>query len=183
MCQNEATEKEQTGKRIKKITPAPIKNLYQQAKLAEIFLELIKDTLERCQGLDWGEFEKKIEFSLLFETYDAETLSIGYVGEDVYLLDSKFIHQRFGYFLRETGEDFGIKFYAEPFFGDMLYEGQERLYARLFQIGILTPYKKSKTKPICTIWYNKGSEFEEQTECICIPKRYVDFDVKKMKVR
>lgn len=179
MCQNEATEKKLTKE--KKYTPLPIEALYQQAKLAEIFLELIKDTLERCHRLCWGEYERKIEFSLLFETYDAESLPIGYVGENVYLLDSKFIHQRFGYFWTKTRKDFGKEFYAGSLYEDILFEDEERFYARLFQIGILTPYKKSKTKPICTIWYNKGSEFEEQTECICIPKWFVDFDVDKMR--
>ena len=179
MCQNEATENEQTEKRIKKITLEVIVKLYQNAKLAEKFLELIKDTLERCHGENWGGYERKIKFSLFFETYDAESFPIGYVGKDVYLLDRKFIHRRFGYFLKKANMDFGERYYVGSFY-------EERLYARLFQIGILTPYKKSKSKPICTIWRNKGSEEdeleEEQMECICIPQSFVDFDVEKMTV-
>lgn len=166
MYQNELTEKEQVRECVEKFTVAPIEALYQQAKIAEKFLEVIKDTLERCEGCDWGKYEKGIEFILFFNLYDHESLEIGYVGKDIYLLNSDFIYRRFRYSIRKTYFDIPTD--------------KSTIYTKLFQMGILTPYRKSKTKPIHTIWYNKGLDSARQTECICIPMEFVDFDADKI---
>lgn len=141
-----------------------------QAELTRHFLDVVKDTLEKCEGVSLmglaDDKERVSDIALLFHTYDHEFLEIGYAREGMYFLDSDFIYKRFCFYKTKK----------------TLHYDKLNLYAELLQTGILFPCGKGKADPLHKVDFTLESKKTKYVKCICVSSSYADFNMDAMKV-
>jgi hypothetical protein len=149
--------------RQKRHTESFLQEKDNQYGTAQKFLNVINDSLSKCVGI--GDYyddddEDKFDVSILFQTYDDNSVAIGYWDSEKYLLDSDFIYKRFCYLCSEEKR---------------ILSAQE-LYAWLFEIGLLQPYDEAerlRQKPLRGIKFSEGYRAYSYKECFCIPMNIV----------
>lgn len=144
----------------------PIKNLYQQAELAQEFLNMVRDVLKECEGVWLGAFEaEEHEIAIIYSKAVKFSAEIGYTDKGVYLLDRDFIYSQYER-LSKNNQKYSKRQY----------------FSKLFQIGVIRPYKMSEPKnPFVKLSFG-NDEIRMCKDCICIPSKYVDFNTQEMKV-
>ncbi len=147
-----------------------VRKAVRQAELTQHFLDVVKDTLEKCEGVSLtglvDDKEKVSDIALLFHTYDNEFLEIGYARDGMYFLDSDFIYNRFCFYkTKET-----------------LHYDKLNLYAELLKTGILFPRRKGKADPLHKVNFTLESNKTKYVKYICVSSSYVDFNMDSMKV-
>ena len=151
-----------------------IKKLQAEVDRAHLFLYIVNDTLQRCCGVGrfYGE-EEEHDVTLLFQAYDDVTFCIGYADEGFYFLDSKFIHERYLYFIRENPKLTN---------DEIIDISCENSYSSLFQLGIIKPYGESN-EPLYKVRFKNGPDKPDlYKKCFCISSELVDFDMDEMKI-
>lgn len=140
-----------------KITPENITKILQtQVDMAQHFSDVLRKTLKQCLFIS-NYPQNGHDNWLLFPTYDDELLTIGFIENGNYLLDSDFIYKRI------------YKFHPK----DSPLPEQSKYYSELFHIGILKPYNRFFPKSQCKL----RIDGKQRKRYFCIPQSVINLDI------
>lgn len=122
------------------------------------FFDTVSSTLKNCIYIPSYK-QHGHDSWLLFRTYDDETIVIGCVENNNYLLDSQFIFQRLRFLNKDSCT--------------LISNDKSAYFSELFNRGVLKPYKRFQRSPLCKLRFRENST----TLCFCIPCCCIDVDI------
>lgn len=150
------------------------KNTTRQSRATQVFLDIVKAALERCEGVCLAglveDEDRMDDISLVIDPCSDDCMEIGYARDGMYFLDSEFIYDCFRYFDSHKTQAKRLQY------------DKQSLYAELLQTGILLPSRWGKTNPLHMVDFSPELDGSKYVECICVSGLYVDFDLDTMEV-